>query len=90
MRSGQESPKHHKAEEDDHTGGKKENKGNSSRRFLSPKKQRRNVRSREIQIAAKLKCHGCFIEGEEARLCASSRAQILLYPWALIYVHNVM
>jgi hypothetical protein len=89
MGSGQESPKHHKAEEDDHPGGQKKNKGNSRRRFLSPKKQR-NVRSWEIQIAAKLKCHGCFIEGEEARLCASSRAQILLYPWALIYVHNVM
>lgn len=32
-----------------------------------------------------------FNDGEEAGLCASSsRAQILLYPWALIYVQSVM
>ena len=29
-------------------------------------------------------------DGEEAGLCASSRAQILLYPWALIYVQSVV
>ena len=29
-------------------------------------------------------------DGEEAGLCASSRAQILMYPWALIYVQSVV